>query len=82
MRPFRYSLQLLRYYVLCRSALDTRYRVRFNVVSRAVACKVFSFISSSSSSSYLFIYQVTSYYKKKLQLPLGLSPKHRNMQFL
>ena len=38
---------------------------------------------SSSSSSYLFIYQVTSYHKKKkLQLPLGLSPKHRNMQFL
>ena len=36
----------------------------------------------SSSSSYLFIYQVTSYHKKKLQLPLGLSPKHRNMQFL
>ena len=34
------------------------------------------------SSSYLFIYQVTSYHKKKLQLPLGLSPKHRNMQFL
>ena len=26
---------------------------------------------------YLFIYQVTSYHKKKLQLPLGLSPKHR-----
>ena len=39
---------------------------------------------SSSSSSYLFIYQVTSYHKKKkkLQLPLGLSPKHRNIQFL
>ena len=36
----------------------------------------------SSSSSYLFIYQVTSYHKKKLQLPLGISPKHRNMQFL
>ena len=31
---------------------------------------------------YLFIYQVTSYHKKKLQLPLGLSPKHQNMQFL
>ena len=36
----------------------------------------------SSSSSYLFIYQVTSYHKKKLQLPLGISPKHRNKQFL
>ena len=35
-----------------------------------------------SSSSYLFIYQVTSYHKKILQLPLGLSAKHRNMQFL
>ena len=33
-------------------------------------------------SSYLFIYQVTSYHKKKLQLPLGISPKHRNKQFL
>ena len=37
--------------------------------------------ATSSSSLYLFIYQVTSYHKKKLQLPLGLSPKHRNMQF-
>ena len=36
----------------------------------------------SSSSSYLFIYKVTSYHRKKLQLPLGLSPKHQNMQFL
>ena len=40
------------------------------------------FLKLSSSSSYLFIYQVTSYHKKKLQLPLGISPKHRNKQFL
>ena len=39
-------------------------------------------LETSSLSSYLFIYQVTSYHKKKLQLPVGLSPKHRNMQFL
>ena len=36
----------------------------------------------TSSSSYLFIYQETSYHKKKLQLPQGLSAKHRNKQFL
>ena len=36
----------------------------------------------NQSSSYLFIYQVTSYHTKKLQLPLGLLAKHRYMQFL
>ena len=36
------------------------------------------------NKSYLFIYLPSDVIsqEKKLQLPLGLSPKHRNMQFL
>ena len=35
---FRYSLLLLRHYVFYRSALGTRYRVQFELVSRRIVC--------------------------------------------
>ena len=59
--------------------------VKFQLYLRKLQFKLLKHwyrLQPSSSSSYLFIYQVTSYHKKKLQLPLGLSLKHRNMQFL
>ena len=58
-------------------------------VDREIACAVGIFRKRKCCFTYIIIIIIFIYLpsdvisqEKKLQLPLGLSPKHRNMQFL